>query len=108
MKWSSLCPTKFKRNLLKCLLDRAYRISSSYKAMHFKFNSITDMLLGNGYPLHFIQNQISRFLDNKYCKFKFKQKCEERVYCLCIILKLPFIGDYSLYVEKELQSFFHR
>ena len=25
-----------------------------------------------------------------------------------IILKLPFIGYYSLHVEKELQSFFHR
>ena len=108
MKWSSLCPTKFKRNLLKCLLDRAYRISSSYKAIHLEFNSITDMLLRNGYPLHFIQNQISRFLDNKYCKSNFKQKCEEHVHRLRIILKLPFIGDHSLHVEKELQSFFHR
>ena len=73
MKWSSLCPTKFK--LLKCLLDRAYCISSSYKAMHLEFNSITDMLLRNEYPLHFIQNQISRFLDNKYHKSNFTQKC---------------------------------
>ena len=54
MKWSSLCPSKFKRNLLKCLLDRACCISSSYKAMSLEFNSITDMLLKNGYPLHFV------------------------------------------------------
>ena len=101
MKWSSLCPTKFKRNLLKCL------ISSSYKAMHLEFNNITNMLLRNGYPLHFIQNQISRFLDNKYCKSKYKQKSEKHIHHPRIILKLPFIGDYSLHVEKELQSFFH-
>ena len=67
MKWSSLCPTKFERSLLKCLLDRAYCISSSYKAMLFEFNSITDMLRRIGYPLHSIQN-------NKYCKSKYKQK----------------------------------
>ena len=108
MIWSSLCPTKFKRNLLKCLSDRAYRISSSYKVMHLEYNNITEMLLRNGYPLHFIQNQISRFLDNKYCKSNCNQKSEERIHRPCIILKLPFIGDHSLYVEKELQSFFHR
>ena len=46
-KWFSLRPTKVTRNLLKCLLDRAYRMSSSYKAMLVKFNNITDMLLRN-------------------------------------------------------------
>ena len=107
MKWSSLCPTKFKRNLLKCLLDRAHRISSSYKPMHLKFNNITDMVPRNGYLLHFFQNRISRFPDNKYCKSKFKQKGEEHIHHPLIVLRLPFIGDHSLDVEKELQSIFH-
>ena len=66
------------------------------------------MLLRNKNRLHFIQNQISRFLDNKYCKFYFKQKCEEHVHRPRIILKLLFIGGHLLHVEKELQSFFHR
>ena len=69
MKGSGLRSTKFKRKLLKCLLDKAYCIRSSYKAMHLEFNNITDMLLTNGYPLHFIQNQINRILDNKCCEF---------------------------------------
>ena len=86
VKWSSLCPTKFKRNLFKCFLNRAYCISSSYKAMHLEFNNITDMLLRNGNPLHFTQNQISRFLNNKYCKSKYKQKSEEYIHRLRIIL----------------------
>ena len=82
-------------------------MSSSYKARHLEFNTITDMLLRNGYPLYFIQNQISRFLDSKYCKFNFTQKNEKHVLRPRIILKLPLIGDHSLHVEKELQSFFH-
>ena len=48
IKWSSLCPVKYKRNLVSCLLDRAYRICNSYKAMHIEFETITDMLLRNG------------------------------------------------------------
>ena len=44
LKWSSLCPTKFKCNLFKCLLDRAYCISSSYKGMHLEFNSICQQI----------------------------------------------------------------
>ena len=74
MKGSGLRLTKFKRKLLKCLLDRACRINRLYKAMHLDFNNITNMLLRNGYHLHVIQNQITRMLDNKYYESNFKQK----------------------------------
>ena len=71
--------------------------------MHLELNNITDMLLRNGYPLHSIQNQTSRFLDNKHCKSRYKQRSEEHIHRSHIILQLPFIGDHLLYVEKELQ-----
>ena len=64
IRWSSLCPVKYKRNLVSCLLNRGYRICNLYKAMHIEFETITDMLVRNGYPLPFIQNQIRRFLNN--------------------------------------------
>ena len=65
-KWTSLCPLKFKRNLINYLLHRAYTICSSYIGMHKEFEFITTMLLKNGYPLNFIQTQICRFLDSKH------------------------------------------
>ena len=68
--------------------------------MHLKFNNITGMLLRNGNPLHFMQHQINRFLDNKYYKSNFKQKSEKHIHRPRIILKLPFIGDHLLHVEK--------
>ena len=104
IKWSSLCPLKYKCNLVKCLLDRAYRICNTYQSMHLEFNQITEMLLKNGYPLSFIQNQIRRFLNSKYSSSIFKNQDQKRI--PRIILKLPFIGDPSLHVEKELKSFF--
>jgi len=57
-KWNSLCPFKYKRNLVQCLLSRAYKICTSWQNIHNEFESITSMLLKNGYPLAFIQNQI--------------------------------------------------
>ena len=50
-----------------------------------------------------IQNQISGFLGNKYCKFNFKQKSEEHIHRPLIVLKVSLIGDHSLDVEKELR-----
>ena len=79
IKWSSLCPVKYKRNLVSCLLDRAYRICNSYKAMHIEFETITDMLLRNGYPLPFIQNQIRRFLNNKHSDLNISKKVDNKL-----------------------------
>ena len=107
IKWSSLCLTKFKRNLLKCLLDRVYRICSKCKAMHLEFNSITDMLLRNGYTLHFIQNQIRQFLDNKYYKSNLN-KMSKRYSPFSYYFKIAFYCRSFTLCEKELQSFFHR
>ena len=106
IKWSSLCPVKYKRSLVSCLLDRAYRICNSYKAMHIDFEIITDILFRNGYPLPFIQNPICRFLNNKHSDLDLLKKMDKQATCL--ILRLPFIGNTSLHIEKELKSFFRR
>ena len=74
--------------------------------MHIEFETITDMLLRNGYPLLFIQNQIRRFLNNKHSDLKVSKKVDKQATRL--ILRLPFIGNTSLHTEKELKSFFRR
>jgi len=62
------------------------------------------MLLRKGYPLSFSQNQIRRFLYSKYSESDSHRKNDRRI--PRIILKLPFIGDPSLHLEKELKVFF--
>ena len=104
--WSSLCPVKYNRNLVSCLLDRAYRICSSYKAMHIEFETITDMLLRDGSPLSFNQNQICCFLNNKHSSLNTSTKMD--IQATRLILRLPFIGNTSLHIEKELKSVFRR
>ena len=91
---------------MSCLLDRAYGICNSYKAMHIEFETITDMLLRNNFPLPFIQNQIRRFLNNKHSDLNISKKVDKQATRL--ILRLPFIGNTSLHIKKELKSFFRR
>ena len=56
----------FKRKLVRCLLSRAYKICNTWPNIHSEFETITNLLLKNGYPLSFIQNQIRKFLNNKH------------------------------------------
>ena len=49
-KWNSFVPRRFKINLINCLLDRCYRICSSYKIICDEFKQTKTMLSRNGYP----------------------------------------------------------
>ena len=109
MKWSSLCPIKYKRNLINCLLERSYRICSSYLIMHREFQNITNMMLSNEYPIEFIQNQIRHFLNKKFSKNVIpRTDSTQKQNVPRLIIKLPFVGNSSMHIEKELQSFFRR
>ena len=49
-KWNSFVPRRFKINLFNCLLDRCYRICSSFETIYDEFEQIKTMLSKNGYP----------------------------------------------------------
>ena len=109
-KWTSLCPLKYKRNLVYCLLYRAYRICNTQGNLDNEIKIITNFLLKNGYPLRFINSQIRRL-------FKTKQKLDctsptnsstTKIKPHRIFLRLPFIGHHSTHLEKELKTFYHR
>ena len=73
--------------------------------MYLEFEKITDLLLRNGYPLSFIQNHIRRFLNKRYSNLTSKNNDK---HTRRIILKLPYIGNPSIQLEKEFKSFFRR
>ena len=61
LKWTSFVPYRYKRNLVNSLLQRAYKIRSSYKLIHSDFMRIKEMLAKNGYPRTFVDNCIRDF-----------------------------------------------
>jgi len=66
LKFNSLVPNRYKRNLVNCLLLRAYKISSSYQIIHNEFQIIKSMLMNNGYPVQFVDSCIKDFLNKCY------------------------------------------
>jgi len=51
-----------KRNLVFGLLDRAYKIASTYNAIHNEFMNITSMLIKNEYPKAYLDRCIMKYL----------------------------------------------
>ena len=58
LKSTSFVPYRYKRNLVHSLLQRAYKIGSSYKLIHNNFMRINDMLAKNVCPRTFVDSFI--------------------------------------------------
>ena len=101
-KWSSFAPRRYKYNLVNCLLDRAYKICSSYEGICSEVNNIKIMLGRNGYPTYFLDSCV-RFFNRKYDKML--SHFEKRKNCRTVIARLLFLGDMSMQLKKELSAF---
>ena len=56
----------YKIGLIKCLIHRAFKISSSYIIFHNELKKIKTLLQKNMYPKSIIDNQIKTFLDKEF------------------------------------------
>ena len=110
IKWQSFVPLKYKINLVRNLLHKAYKICSSYSLIHEDFKIISTMLEKNGYPTRFINNQIQKFF-NKMHETKKSPEVEDtenKARPKFSILKLPYIGDASHQIEREIWQFLYK
>ena len=101
-KWSSFEPRRYKYNLVNCSLDRAYKICSSYESICLEVDNIKVMLGRNGYPAYFLDSCVRRFFNRKYDKML--SHLEKRKNCRTVIARLPFLGDMSMQLKKELSA----
>ena len=56
--WKNFIPFKYKINIIKCLIDRSYKICNSYQKIHKDFPKVTTLSLNNGYPRGIIDRHI--------------------------------------------------
>ena len=77
IKWQSFVLLKYKINLVRNLLHRAYKICSSYSLIHEDFKIISTMLDKNGYLTRFINNQIQKYFNKMH---ETKKKSRSRRY----------------------------
>ena len=98
-QYDSFTPFTYKTGLIKCLIHRAFKISSSYIIFHDELNKIKLLLQKNLYPLHVIDQQIKKFLDKQYTKDSTPDKKNRTVF-----FKLPYIGQFSNSTKVKLKE----
>ena len=84
------------------MLDRAYKICSSYQSICSGVDNIKVMLGRNGYPTYFLDSCVRRLFNRNYDKML--SHLEERKNCRTVIARLPFLGDMSMQLKKELSA----
>ena len=107
-KWSSFIPMKYKINLIKSLIDEAYKISSSYLIMHNKFINISKMLKNNGFSLKIIDKHIKIYLNNKHQDTNSRKQHPSKASDYIFPVRLPFIGPISYQIQRELNQLFYK
>ena len=111
IKWQSFVPLKYKINLVRNLLHRAYKICNSNSLIHEDFKIISTMLEKNGYRSGFLNQQIRIFFNKMHEKVKTpeveeKPDTESKTRPIFSILKLLYIGDMSHQIEKEFGNIY--
>ena len=91
-------------------MHRSYKICNSYSLIHEDFKIISTMLEKNGYPTGFLNKQIRVFFNKMHERVitpevEEKPDIENKTRPIFSILKLPYIGDKSHQIEKEIRQF---
>ena len=94
-------------NLIDYLLDRYYRIRSSYEIISDEFEQIKTMLSRKGCPKYVLDKCIrecfNRKLTTKSLLSKKKYSTPEKIF-----IRLPFLGALSLQIRNVLKSFLRK
>ena len=87
----------YKSSLVRTLVDRTFKINSSWKTFHLDLKRIKENLQRNFFPINFIDSRVKCYLDHKIGDTKNKKSEKTSRY-----FKLPYIGRYSDYTNKKL------
>ena len=98
LSYFSFCAEQFKINTIKCLIYRAYHLSSSYLSFHKEIMYLQSFFHENGYPTNMFENTLKNFLNKIYRPDSVKLTAPK----LKLYVKLPYFGEYSEKMKKEL------
>ena len=100
LNFDSFTSRFYKISLLKCLIDRAYKINNTWASFHNDVTKIKETLKRNSFP-PFLIDKITKSYLNKVHSNSDQSNPESdktRFY------KLPYIGKYSEQVQKKLSK----
>ena len=73
--YNSFTSPNYKKGLIKTLIDRTFRINSTWSGFHYDILNLKSVLQKNEFPLKLIDKSISKYLSNNV----FKQKENEQM-----------------------------
>ena len=98
MSFFSYCTFRFKINIVRTLLSRAYKVCSNFNFVHREFDFLKKYFRSNGYPTHFIDSQIKKFLDNVFISTPPVMSVTKQPFYFSI----PYFGHQSEKLKSEL------
>ena len=98
LNFNSFTSRSYKISLIKCLIDRAFKISNNWTSFHNDLSTIKNNLIKNSYPSHLIDKIIKNYLNIKLSASPTEPKVKSQV----SYFKLPFIGKASDNVKIKI------
>ncbi len=100
LNFHALCPEIWKKGLIKCLLNRAFLVCSTWKLFHEEVCKLKEFFLKNAYPVHYFERIVKDFLSHKLNNTKVASDSNDKK----ILFKLPYVGKPSLILKRKLQK----
>ena len=90
----------YKISLIKCLIDRSFKICNNWNFSHNDIEHITSNLIENTYPPFLINKVIKKHLGYTYSSNQNQLKAKSDIH----YFKLPYIGNLSHYIKNKLSN----
>ena len=100
LNFKSFTSFSYKTSLIKCLLDRSFKICNNWNSFHNDIENIKSNLIKNAYPPSLIDKVIKKYLDYKCSSNQSQLKDTPDVH----YFKLPYMGNLSHHVKKKLSK----
>ena len=100
LNFKSFTSFLYKISLIKCLIDRSFKICNNWKSFHNDIENIKSNLIKNAYPPFLIDKVIKKYFDYKFSTNQNQFKDTSDVH----YFKLPYIGKLSHHIKNNLSK----
>ena len=100
LNFKSFTSFSYKISLIKCLIDRSFKICNNCNSFHNDIENIKSNLIKNADPPSLIDKVIKKYLDYKFSSNQSQLKDTPDVH----YFKLPYIGNLSHHIKKKLSK----
>ena len=100
LNFDSFTSRFYKRSLIKCLIDRTYKINNTWASFHNDVTKIKETLKRNSFPPFLIDKIAKSYLNKVHSNSDQSNRESDKTR----FYKLPYIGKYSEQVQKKLSK----